>query len=117
MYIAVLFLVIRSAASFDTDLSYAGGSRNGILHTIFLHFVHASQPWIHASTRHYLLCAVRWIHYLPCGPFIHLEELELILKWDIDGWQLLFLSPKLTMYRTMIMSVVISTFGTLPLAV
>lgn len=76
MYIAVLFLVNSFRCVVDTDLSYAGGSRNGILHPIFLHFVHASQPWIHASTRHYLLCAVRWIHYLPCGPFIHLEELE-----------------------------------------
>lgn len=83
--IVVLFLANPFRCVVDTDISYAGGSRNGILHPSFLHFAHASQPWIHASTRHYLLRAVRWIHYHPCGPFIHLEEpeadIELEHRW------------------------------------
>lgn len=44
------------------------------------------------------------------------KNLPLMLKLDIGGWQLLSLSPKLTMYLTLIMSVVISTLG-IPLAV
>lgn len=61
-YRAVFSLVIvrslNSTCELSADSAHLGGAHYGILHSLLLHLLHASQPWVHASTRHNLLCTV-----------------------------------------------------------